>query len=582
MSLDDIINDNTGETPVNSENNTENTTQNSGKIDKEQHSHSMIDDLDPGEEAQGLIADSCDNSNELLYNEDLNLDNVDDNEVSKKEDGESIMNDHKKVKTAKSPKAKKKLLIGGGVTLAVLLVSLIVFAGLSFGGTLSDEEKQAILENERFEQGITVNKIDVGGKTYSEAIEHVNTELEAQGENVLVELKIQDEVANILQKHVATNVNVEDTLTQALLYTREGSFLKKQSAKKEIEESGKDFPLVFDADEESINTIVETVIADKAIIAKDATIEATAGSSNYEIIPGQSGIQVLPDGIGDAIKTAIETREPQSIEAKYESVDPTYTTEVLKENMVLRGTYSTNVGGTNDRKTNVSLAASKIHGVKVEPGETFDIEDAIGPRTAANGWKQASEIVNGDFVDGYGGGICQASTTLFNAVLRADLEVLQRSNHSQAISYVDIGFDAAISAGGPLFTFKNNTNYPIYIFAYGPSSKLTIDIYGTPLPYGEVTYKESSTVTATIPYTMETTEDPTMEIGTEKIVTQPKNGMKVTSTLVFIDANGNEVKTETWNSTYKAKNGEKLVGTMEVTTAATTAPVVTTAPTVAP
>ena len=167
-----------------------------------------------------------------------------------------------------------------------------------------------------------------------------------------------------------------------------------------------------------------------------------------------------------------------------------------------------------------------------------------------------------EFVDGYGGGICQASTTLFNAVVRADLEVVDRSNHSLTIAYVPLGFDAAISSGGPKFNFKNNTEYPIFIFASSPSlNKLVVEIYGRPFSWGATTYKESS-----------------------QILSSGAGGAKkVRATLTFLDASGNVQKTNSWVSNYGSKKEQPTTTQATTTTPAPThAPPTQAPPTQAP
>ncbi len=167
----------------------------------------------------------------------------------------------------------------------------------------------------------------------------------------------------------------------------------------------------------------------------------------------------------------------------YTSIPAEVTSEELTEKLFSSklGTFSTSYSSsTSGRKKNVALAAEKINGTVIAAGETFSFNDVVGARTIANGFSKAPEYSNGETVEGVGGGTCQVSTTLFNSVLLADLQIVSRSAHSKPVHYVARGRDATVSTGGPDFKFKNNTDYPIKITASANGSTLAISIYGAP------------------------------------------------------------------------------------------------------
>ncbi len=142
--------------------------------------------------------------------------------------------------------------------------------------------------------------------------------------------------------------------------------------------------------------------------------------------------------------------------------------------------YSTSyASSTANRASNVARAASLINGKVIAPGETFSFNDTVGRRTVANGFSTATEYVDGKSVEGIGGGTCQVSSTLYNAVLYSDLEIVTRTNHMFTVSYVPNGQDATVADGGPDFKFKNNTNYPVKISAKAGGGTITVSIIGT-------------------------------------------------------------------------------------------------------
>ncbi len=145
----------------------------------------------------------------------------------------------------------------------------------------------------------------------------------------------------------------------------------------------------------------------------------------------------------------------------------------------LLATYSTTFATSNkNRATNIRLATNKINGTVVMPGENFSYNKVVGKRTAEAGYKTAAVYVNGKVENGIGGGICQVSSTLYNSALRANLEIVKRSNHRFATGYVPLSTDATVSWGGPEFIFKNSRKYPIKIVASVNGGKITINIFG--------------------------------------------------------------------------------------------------------
>lgn len=142
------------------------------------------------------------------------------------------------------------------------------------------------------------------------------------------------------------------------------------------------------------------------------------------------------------------------------------------------GEFSTNITDkTPERYNNIQLGVNKLNGAIVKPGETFSFNDYIGPRTKEAGYQEAIIFDgHGNKVDGYGGGICQISSTLYNAVLNAGLEVIERHEHSREVPYIESGKDATVSYGAEDFKFKNNSRRDIKINASAENDVLTISI----------------------------------------------------------------------------------------------------------
>ncbi len=163
---------------------------------------------------------------------------------------------------------------------------------------------------------------------------------------------------------------------------------------------------------------------------------------------------------------------------------PEVTAEQLSECTHKVAAFSTSyASSTPERKHNVALAMSRLNGAAVQKGETFSFNNAVGKRTEANGFKPAKIIVDGKYTEGIGGGVCQASTTLYNAVLRAGLEITQVSRHSLVPTYIEPSFDAMVNGSWSDLRFRNNGDGPIFIRTWSSDTEVGAEIYSAPLPY---------------------------------------------------------------------------------------------------
>ncbi len=211
------------------------------------------------------------------------------------------------------------------------------------------------------------------------------------------------------------------------------------------------------------------------------------------------------------------------------------------------GTFSTRYDASNkNRSNNISLASEKINGTVIMPGEVCSYNQVVGKRTIDAGYKEAGAYAGGKVVQEVGGGICQVSSTLYNAVLYANLEIVERSNHHFETSYVDAGRDATVSWGTVDFKFKNNREYPIKIEAVSKNgvSKMSIKGIGTEKDYEVVI---QSTVTSIINKETKYEEDDTLEEGKEVVIQEGHNGA-TSKTYKILKTNGVEVSKELLSS----------------------------------
>ncbi|MBE7089412.1 MAG: hypothetical protein E7362_01245 [Clostridiales bacterium] len=197
--------------------------------------------------------------------------------------------------------------------------------------------------------------------------------------------------------------------------------------------------------------------------------------------------------------------------------------------LVLRARFYTTYSSSSDeRKHNIKKASESINKTLLDVGEEFSFNHVVGERTVARGYKTAKIIVGGDFVDGIGGGVCQVSTTLYNAVLLAGLDVLEYHPHSLQVGYVAPSFDAMVSGGGADLRFVNNTDNPIIVYSEADGNRLLVSIYGQPMDYvierksviiGEIQPPEEMVVKD------EKGEFPELFEGEQKVVRYEKKGL---------------------------------------------------------
>ncbi len=176
------------------------------------------------------------------------------------------------------------------------------------------------------------------------------------------------------------------------------------------------------------------------------------------------------------ILSALKGNQYPVVRVHYKTVAPTPPAQIL-QNIKERARFSTNCTNNPDRERNIALALGKFNGLRVNAGEQVSFNQIVGKRTAEQGFREAKIIINGEYVDGIGGGVCQVSTTLFNAAVQAGLQITESHHHSLRSSYVPLGHDAMVSSNADL-RFVNNTGAPIYIETSFHNHRLTVTIYG--------------------------------------------------------------------------------------------------------
>lgn len=238
-----------------------------------------------------------------------------------------------------------------------------------------------------------------------------------------------------------------------------------------------------------------TVESFDALVYKDpVNARYEINGNTVDIVPGETGRFINKDEAAPLLQNVYEGCEP--VKVPFYVSTPDVDAATLKEKLfeTSLGSYSTSYGtSTANRCANIARAASLINGTVVAPGEVFSFNDTVGHRTKENGFYTAKEYVDGQSVDGIGGGTCQVSSTLYSAVLYADMNIVERLNHMMTVGYIPLGQDATVADGGVDFKFRNNSDYPVKVSAYTSGATITVSIIGTAWePAREVKISNSS------------------------------------------------------------------------------------------
>lgn len=315
---------------------------------------------------------------------------------------------------------------------------------------------------------------------------------------------------------------------------------------------------------------IDPIPFDINIILEDYSEEPVSASYARDslgqifINPGHDKVTVTESKARAIIKSHTVPGETYSIPAEVTPAE--HTTEELSE-ALFRDTlssYQTSFATSDaNRSTNVTLASKSVNGKILLPGESFSYNDTLGKRTPEAGYKMAGAYANGQSVQQYGGGICQVSSTLYNAVMLANLQIDQRTCHMFKVGYVPLGRDATADYGTVDFVFSNNTEYPIKVSSYVTDSKqIVCEIIGTKTENFSVSF-ETTDVSA-VPFSTKRVDDPTLPEGTEKYSERGSDGARC-KVYRIVSVDGEVVsKTLEASSYYMPHNAVLLVGTMKV------------------
>ena len=413
-------------------------------------------------------------------------------------------------------------------------------------------------------KGVSIDKLDVSGMTREEAL----AALESYEKNLggqSIKLGIGDNVIEAKLSDLGVTFDNEDLVDEAIGVGHAGNIVKRYKDQKDLQHSGKTFPLSWQTNEDTVRTYVENNCTKYDKKAQNASLTRENGAFNF--VAGTEGLELNVDSavrtISDYLENSWTSDNTDVLNLETQVTEPEGSAEELANIKDLLGSFTTSfsTSGSN-RCKNVSSGASHINGTVLYPGEEFSAYETVSPFTEANGYAMAGSYLNGEVVDSMGGGICQVSTTLYNAVLRAELNVTERSPHSMTVHYVDLSEDAAIAGTYKDFKFVNSTEYPIYIEGYTTSDKkITFNIYGKETRDKNRTISFESQMVSETPATTILQEDAGQGIGYKAVSSKGSSGY-VAELYKIVKVNGVETdRIKVNKSTYKGTNRVVTYGT---------------------
>lgn len=469
-------------------------------------------------------------------------------------------------KKARERRARKIRRTVIGSLCAVIAVVLLV-VGVQAGSRLVNIKQTLDRGDGVFYPNIFVNDIPLEGKTLDEAAAVVTQQVQSLISSFRITLRTEDGRSwDITGDSLNMKYDIADQLDQlwAIGHTGSSSTRYEQVKALEAEPAMRYTTLTYDLSQ--VNQILNQIKAEvdqPAVSATRVQDDSKWPPFSYtDDIPGQT-LDIT--GLNERICTMVDTLVSGVVVLSPTPVQATITRAQLEAQIVKLSSYETTVGKSGEyaeaRAENVRLGTEKFNHLVIRAGESVSFNKVAGKRTVANGYQQALEIAYGNYVLGTGGGICQVSSTLYNAVVNAGLTVNKRTPHAIPSSYVEKGLDATVSDDRYDFVFSNNTNSDIYIETEFVKVKgyyhSRFTIYGRPDPNG-YTYKLVSQVVETIPlpeptYEKDTTGEHVFYDDETAVKSSGREGYIVDVYLVTMDSKGLEISREKkYTDTYKA------------------------------
>ena len=436
------------------------------------------------------------------------------------------------------------------------------------------EEMKTVLEAETIYEGITIDGVNIAGKTKEEVknmLSSSDSDAEAESSKLSIKYQIGDELVPLAGVDgLSLTNNLDDIIEEAYTIGRESSKTGDDALIERYEKisSLKENPVELKTSHTIPVARITELVHETLDSYNREPVEAQVTGFDTEsltfiIEDSADGYSVDIDKAVEDTVAAIENKKyDETIAVNAEVTQPENSAEFLRGYLCKVSSTTSTTTSSSNRNTNISLICQRINGLVLQPGESWDFNKYIGERTPEAGFKEAAGIYNGALRQEYGGGICQANAMIFHSVVKADLQVDERNPHTWPSDYVEVGTDATVTWGGANFRFTNNSGYPMAFHAYYANQKVTVEIYGRPLPDGmtiKFVGEQNSRTAAKVEYIA----DSSLEVGKTETERSGHDAITASSYKIYYDKDGKEIKREkAYSSSYPMITKKVRVGTL--------------------
>lgn len=454
---------------------------------------------------------------------------------------------------------KSRILV---IALCVLLAGGFVFAGQQL--LFAEDANEGMVD-----KGVYIGGLDIGGMSAQEATDAFNAYVEELRAEKIVLMGPKGNIELTLGD-MGLTANVESAIRKATGTAKATNLITRFMLLKDLEGDNVVIDMGLSIDKQKTANLIHSQLDKLNIEPVDWDLKRSNGK--FTMVEGKAGeavdIVASVKALSEYISKDWQNGVLKNVEFKLDShvVNPRGSQEELALVKDLMGTFSTSYSSSSaDRAKNVENGCSKINGTLLYPGDTLSAYALTSPYTIKNGYREAASYANGETVQSVGGGICQVSTTLYNAAIRAELRITQRNAHSMTVSYVELSEDAAIAGTYKDLRFRNDYDYPIYVEGVCKNKTITFNIYGHETREENRTIRFETEVLSEDNPPTEYTLSSSKALGYYKVTRSAHIGYK-TRLWKIVTVNGVDTDKIRMNqSTYKASCKKVTIGTKGAT-----------------
>ena len=437
--------------------------------------------------------------------------------------------------------------------------------------TMNANAVYAELTTDKLYPGIVIDGVDVGGMTKQEAYDAVMKVLPQDPVTVDVKLDLVGKTLKPEFKDITIEYNTAEIIDEAFAKYRPdnktdlNSLVECYNEVQKLQNEKQTYESTYTVKIGNVHDVVSNLLGgyvkEYAEVKDAAIIGFDTETCEFQIEKEKKGYDINIEGAVKAVEDLFASGKYSGTVTVPTTVkEPLLTEEMIKNDFGLVGSEWTVTDGNDNRNNNISQACDNINGTILQPGEVFSFNGVVGQRTYDNGFLPATVIAGGEYKQDLGGGICQVSTTLYNAALKTNLKIVERHSHAWPSDYIAPGLDATVDWPSLDFKFENDTEYPIVIVTWWDSSDSTCNaqIYGQKLPDGQTIETRGEIVSATPAGDTEYVADPDMDVGQTKTLRNAHQGITAYAYKVWSDAEGNEISKDFYNSSYYGSYGARI------------------------